>query len=293
MNKKLLEITFLLLLLFILHLTFNIEICSSQIGWFSQPLPVSGQVQDLKFFDANTGLIAMEMTTVIMRTTNGGFNWNVVLSNQPAGYFEIIDSNMIYAGGMNAYAYGMLLRSFNRGATWDSIPIPNAVTVEGISFINRDTGWVGGSSNGEPFLWKTTNAGLNWTINSTLTGRGKVFFLKYKVNGEYIGWSQDSPHMYKTTNSGVTWFQLIDIAAASQIYFIDENTGWAATGDNVRKTTNGGISWVQNFLPTGGWRFIERRTFPLENNQCGIKLDYKFNPDRSRKSIFPEIQSKR
>ena len=36
---------------------FLIDNCISQ--WFSQPLPVSGQVQDLKFFDANTGLILM------------------------------------------------------------------------------------------------------------------------------------------------------------------------------------------------------------------------------------------
>jgi hypothetical protein len=57
--------------------------------------------------------------------------------------------------------------------------------------------------------------------------------------------------MYKTTNSGNTWFQILDIASASQIYFMNENTGWAATTDNVRKTTNGGLNWTQYFLPTG------------------------------------------
>ncbi len=233
----------------ILFLLFSVP-SYSQSGWFSQPLPVNGQVNDLKFFNANTGLISMN-PAITLRTTNGGYNWTIILPGQYVGNFEQIDSNTIYANGMNSSAYGMLLRTFNRGITWDSFYVPGADFIGGVSFVNKDTGWVGSSIGGEPFLWKTTNGGINWTVNSTVTGRGKVFFLKYKVNGEYIGWSQDPPNMYKTTNSGNTWFQIMNIAAASQIYFIDENTGWAATGDNVRKSTNGGLNWTQHFLPTG------------------------------------------
>lgn len=239
---------------------------SSYSQWFSQPLPVNGQVQDLKFFDANTGLIAMIQPTAILRTTNGGYNWYTALPNQICFEFNLVDSNVLYAAAGTANGYGMLLRSYNRGSTWDSLPVSNAVTANGISFVNKDTGWVGGTTGGVPFLWRTTNGGVNWTVNSTITGRGKVFFLKYKVNGEYIGWSQDPPNMYKTTDSGNTWFQIMNIAAASQIYFIDENTGWAATGDNVRKTTNGGINWTQHFLPTGyGIWWNQLRSFKFVN----------------------------
>ncbi len=224
----------------------------SQSGWFSQPLPVNGEVQDLKFFDANTGLIAMWQPNLILKTTNGGYNWDIVYSTgRPAFELCMIDSFAVYVNSSTTSEYGMLLRSYDRGATWDSLPIANSWSANGLSFVNRDTGWVSGTAGGEPFLWKTTNGGLTWTVNSSVTGRGKVFFLKYKVNGEYIGWSQDPPNMYKTTNSGNSWFQIMNIAAASQIYFIDEKTGWAATGDNVRKTTNGGLNWTQHFLPTG------------------------------------------
>ncbi len=96
-----------------------------------------------------------------------------------------------------------MLRSYNRGATWDSLSVASAVTVNGISFVNKDTGWVGGPSGAVPFLWKTTNAGLKWTVN-LITQDGKVFFLKNKVNGEYMGWSMNYTSMWKTTNSGVT-----------------------------------------------------------------------------------------
>jgi hypothetical protein len=221
-----------------------------QAGWFSQPLPVTGQVQDLKFFDANTGLIAMTSPALILRTTNGGYNWDITLPNQNVGNFEIIDSNIVYARGSGYSIDVFLFRSSNRGVTWDSLPVSNAWTSSGISFINKDTGWVGGTSGGVPFLWYTTNAGLNWAVNSTVTGRGKVFFLKYKVNNEFIGWSQDNSHLYKTTNSGASWFQLMDIGSATKLYFMDLNTGWAATGDNVKKTTNGGLNWEIHYMPT-------------------------------------------
>ena len=225
----------------------------SQSGWFSQPLPVNGQVQDLKFFDANTGLIAMWQPTVLLRTTNGGYNWNIVLSNQAVGDFEIIDSSTVYARGTGYTSFVFLYRSFNKGLTWDSLPVPGAVTIQGISFINRDTGWVGGSSNGEPYLWKTTNGGINWTVNSTVTGRGKIFFLKYKVNGEYIGWSMDFDSMFKTTNSGVSWIEVQQSFGISEMYYIDENVGYVTSVDLVKKTTNGGINWNSYSLPFGNY----------------------------------------
>ena len=223
----------------------------SQSGWFSQPLPVNGQINDLKFLNANTGLIAMWQPYLILRTTNGGYSWLTALNSQGIYEFDLIDSNIIYARGTSWNGYGMLLRSYNRGATWDSLPIANSWTANGISFVNRDTGWVGGTAGGLPFLWRTTNAGVTWTVQSTNTGFGKVFFLKQKVNGEYIGWSQfEDVATYKTTNSGANWFQIENVGNNSKLFFIDEYTGWAAKGGMVKKSTNGGLNWNTYYLPT-------------------------------------------
>ena len=140
---------------------------SSYSQWFSQPLPVNGQVQDLKFFDANTGLISTINPKYIIRTTNGGYNWDIAYSGgRPAFEFCVIDSVTIYASSTTINQYGLLLRSYNRGATWDSFPVANSWTVNGMSFVNKDTGWVGGTAGGLPFLWRTTNAGVTWTVQS-------------------------------------------------------------------------------------------------------------------------------
>ncbi len=239
------------ILIFFFSLLF-LNNCFAQSGWFYQPLPYNGQIQDLKFFDENTGLIAMWQPAIILRTTNGGFNWNIVISNQGAGEFCLIDSFTVYARGLNSNAYGILFRSFNRGATWDSLPIASSWTCNGISFVNRDTGWVGGTAGGVPYLWRTTNRGVNWVVQSGNTGFGRVFFLRNKLNGEYIGWSQNYEEVWKTTTSGGNWFRVMDVSAnCSQLYFIDENTGFAATGDNMKKTTNGGLNWIAYYMPTG------------------------------------------
>ncbi|MCX6160247.1 MAG: T9SS type A sorting domain-containing protein, partial [Ignavibacteriae bacterium] len=120
----------------------------------------------------------------------------------------------------------------------------------GISFVNRDTGWVGGTAGGVPYLWRTTNRGVNWIVQSGNTGFGRVFFLRNKLNGEYIGWSQNYEEVWKTTTSGINWFRVMDVGYSSQLYFLDEKTGFAATGDNMKKTTNGGLNWNAYYMPT-------------------------------------------
>jgi photosystem II stability/assembly factor-like uncharacterized protein len=282
---------FLIQIIITLVIVFIISCSSvfSQAGWFSQPLPVTGQVQDLKFFDANTGLIAMTSPALIMRTTNGGYNWDITLPNQNVGNFEIIDSNIVYARGSGYSIDVFLFRSSNRGVTWDSLPVSNAWTSSGISFINKDTGWVGGTSGGVPFLWYTTNAGLNWTVNSTVTGRGKVFFLKYKVNGEYIGWSMDNDVLYKTTNSGVTWVQIQSNFNLTYINFINDNTGWVADYNSVKKTTNGGSNWNTYYMPTGNqifWDLISSLKIINKDTLYGDKGARYFGDSRFRGIIW-------
>ncbi|MCX6161952.1 MAG: hypothetical protein NTV87_11570, partial [Ignavibacteriae bacterium] len=252
MKKIFFKLLIIISVFTILNSSFLIN-CYAQSGWFYQPLPVSAQVNDLKFFDANTGLVAMWSPNLIFRTTNGGYNWTTVYSTgRPAFELCLIDSMAVYVTSTTSSEYGMMLRSYNRGATWDSLPVANSWTANGISFVNRDTGWVGGTAGGAPYLWRTTNKGVNWVVQSGNTGFGRVFFLKNKVNGEYIGWAQNYEEVWKTTTSGVNWFRVMDVSAnCSQLYFIDENTGFAATGDNMKKTTNGGLNWNAYYMPTG------------------------------------------
>jgi len=289
MKKTIFKLLFITSVFTILNSSF-LNNCFAQSGWFYQPLPVSGQIRDFRFIDENIGLVAMTGPLYLLRTTNGGYNWQTVLSGQYISQFDIIDNICVYARGGNSNAYGMIYRSYDCGATWDSLPVANSWTCNGISFVNRDTGWVGGSAGGLPYLWRTTNKGVNWTVQSDNTGRGKVFFLKNKVNGEYIGWSQDDEVIWKTTNSGLIWFQISNIGLSSQLYFIDENTGFAATNNSMKKTTNGGLNWETYYMPTA-YNIFENyiSTFKIINKDTiyGVGATrYWTNPLRTRGIVW-------
>ena len=282
----------ILILIISLNSSFLIHNCRSQSGWFYQPLPITGgQIYDLKFFDENTGLIAVWQPNLILRTTNGGFNWYVTYSTgRPAFEICVIDSMAVNVTSTSSNEYGRILRSFDRGATWDSLPVANSWTVNGISFINRDTGWIGGTSGGLPYVWRTINGGLNWTVQFNNSGYGNVHFLKDKVNGEYIGWSLYEPDAtYKTTNSGLNWFQITNVGSVSKLYFVNENTGYASSGDKFKKTTNGGLNWDMYYLPTGNnifTRIISSFKFVNQDTIYGDGGDRYFGDQKWREIIW-------
>jgi photosystem II stability/assembly factor-like uncharacterized protein len=251
------------LMLLIVHFTFNIEHCMCQWVKYTNP-PPGATVNDIVFFDVNTGLMAFNDPT-LYRTTDGGNNWTY-LSNIRIYYFQKIDSSIVYGWGRPNLAYDRIYRSFNKGLTWDSVAITGN-SYAGFSFVNKDTGWISGFDGGRNQIWKTINGGVTLQVipNSLIIGWGKIFFLKYKINNEYYGWCENDFQMYRTTNSGNNWYQVGNAAdALTQLTFINENTGWASNGlTSIYKTTNGGIKWDTINMP---WNHYIRR-FCVVGNQ--------------------------
>jgi len=237
----------------IVHLSLNLDNCRSQ--WLLQPWPAVGTTTGIIFFDSNTGIISFYNSSFVYytyRTTNGGNNWYSVL-NSSLLQIQKVDSVTIFGRGYNPGNYDdKIYKSFDRGSTWDSSVTLNMYSNRYIYFINKDTGFVSGFTGNEDKIWRTTNGGLTFTQNSLNVGWGVINFLKYKINGEYIGWCDNySIDFYKTTNSGISWFQVSSNGhSLSQLEFINENTGFATWGgDSILKSTNGGMNWVAYAMP--------------------------------------------
>jgi len=233
---------FLLFFLF-----FLVSFCHSQ--WLLQPWPVVGGTYSIKFFDNNYGIASLD-NPVVIRTTNGGVNWNIQKYVKMYNLQKINDSVMYGYGGPTLQS-NRIYRTFNRGLTWDSVAI-FGYTLIGISFINKDTGYVSGFDGNDDRIWKTINGGVTLTPLTIGFGWGKIFFLKYKINGEYYGWCTTDVSTYKTTNSGANWFQVGGTGGHGvwQLEFINENTGFATWGgDSILKSTNGGMNWVAYAMP--------------------------------------------
>ncbi|HEY5124715.1 MAG TPA: T9SS type A sorting domain-containing protein [Ignavibacteria bacterium] len=228
--------------------------------------PTYRETSDVKFFDENTGILiyyTYPSSVGMFRTTNGGFNW--ILANNNIHYYDIqkIDSNAMYLVGRSITgAVERIQRTFDRGLTWDTVSLSAPNAYSGLSFINQDTGWISGANElNHNCIWKTTNGGVTLVEVTENTGVGKIFFLKYKVNGEYIGWhysNSGDDKFWKTTNSGNNWFQITRPPAQwlSYFQFIDENIGWftwndGGTGGGIYKTTNGGLNWSNQMVYPG------------------------------------------
>jgi photosystem II stability/assembly factor-like uncharacterized protein len=254
------KFTIFIFTLFIVHCTLMVEDCNSQ--WVYQALPSYHSVTDIKFFDENTGILIYydyPADVGMLRTTNGGNNWTMVNNINNYGDMQKIDSMTMYLLGKHS-GICRIQRTFDRGLTWDTISISSQNTYSGLSFINQDTGWISGANElNHNCIWKTTNGGITLNQMTDTTGVGKIFFLKYKVNGEYTGWhysNSGDDKLWKTTNSGNKWFQITRPPAQYLGYFsfIDENIGWftgSSTGGGIYKTTNGGLNWTLQMLPSG------------------------------------------
>ncbi|KXK44814.1 MAG: Cytochrome c554, partial [Chlorobi bacterium OLB5] len=122
-----------------------------------------------------------------------------------------------------------------------------------ITFTDSFTGWAVGSASVAGNIFKSTDAGLSWTLvfsSSTNSGGGfrAVHFLDNNT-----GWvTGSSGRTFKTTNSGLNWVsQPTGTFTNFDIFFADHLTGWITFyGSSVRKTTNGGASWFFQSLPT-------------------------------------------
>ncbi len=241
-------ITIFLIALFI-NISFIIDNCKSQ--WLYQQIGASGTPYDMKFFDANTGIISYSNLPSFYRTTNGGQNWTFINNYIRANNFEKVNDSTMFAVASSSTVSSMIYRTFNKGLTWDSVANFDLI-FSGISFINKDTGWISGFNGNSDMVWRTTNGGLTIQAQATNIGWRKIFFLKYKIGGEYYGWCSEYGAIYKTTNSGVNWFLAGGVPHydVTQLAMYDENIGWISNGDtNAYKTTNGGLNWVAQQMP--------------------------------------------
>ena len=280
------KVIFSLSLLLIVHCTVIIDNCMCQ--WYPLPqFPTYLEVTDVKFFDENTGVLTYynyPSTYGMMRTTSGGTNW-IQIRDYFSTDCQKIDSSTLY---ILASSSNLFLRTFDKGSTWDSI-ILSGYGYHRMFFVNRDTGWFSGWISGVPYIWKTTNGGVNFTIQAgSNVGAGEIFFLKQKINNEYIGWVNNNSALWKTTNSGNSWFQVAcpgqDLI---QITFVDENTGWVSNG-NMYKTTNGGLNWIQQQLAPGVPNISRSVTqFCVFDNNILIGVNgYKQYPQRGTALVF-------
>ena len=264
-----------IILILSLFLIFFID-CEAQ--WYTQQSGTTNALYDIEFINDKIGFSCGE--GVILKTTNGGMNWINILNDAPikpySGIFPV-DSNLIYAVGF----FRTIVKSTNGGNNWTILENGNTGEGDyyALYFINSITGWIslnyasvrgimkttnGGktfdiSQSGTPkdlffnsslnglgvgglsYIYKTSNAGINWSSYSIIQ-TGDFYRLSFINNN--TGFTASHKAVYKTTNFGNSWDSVGYIPAfVYSISFSDDKVGYAGTAYAILKTTTGGRDW--------------------------------------------------
>jgi photosystem II stability/assembly factor-like uncharacterized protein len=231
---------------------------------------------DIHFFDEENGIIVgyHENTGIgswQCTTADGGKNWdcNYILgSHNHSSELLFLDDSVGFAIAGNSYH--PLLRSTNKGQTWDAISFSgNNSYILGIDFPSNNIGYLAGAHYhpGSPYwgdLYKSTNAGADWELiyqDSTQP------FSKIKFFDEGNGllfttlnlWSASNGGcmIKKTQDGGFTWQQVTATPLLQDVtdVFLSENglvyaigNGDLLTGGVILKSEDYGEHWATSLV---------------------------------------------
>ena len=188
-----------------------------------------------------------------VRTEDGGNHWKtgrlqvtgvIVGRNEHLQAVNIVDANFAVAAGFDGVAY----KTFDRGATWQSIGYPNLpgdLFIRDVKFINHDLGYVTGSHPGSAeIMFRTSDGGATW-LPVNAAGEQSLDFVDAN-HGWVMGPNGTGS---RTTDGGATWQQMLlpnqgFTPTYLKLDFANQNDGWAVGWDGYgAHTTNGGATW--------------------------------------------------
>ncbi|MBZ0200573.1 MAG: hypothetical protein K8H86_11950, partial [Ignavibacteriaceae bacterium] len=244
-------------------------------------LPAGSDLWSVQMINDTLGWVC-GMQSTLLKTTNGGVNWQSVNSGFNSHYWwlEFVDDNIGYI----ACDGGKILKTTNGGNDWtqaqagdaralysldaiDTLHIiaagasgKNAYSSDGgntwiqnsdliysavncVAFVNADTGYAIGEDWG---IRKTTDMGANWFASNVNIGEWHIKLLKERA-GYIVG---SGLKIYRTANGYDNWKRLINNDYFYGIHFITEMKGFTLSG-RLYLTTDGGESWKETNGPAG------------------------------------------
>ena len=202
----------------------------------------------------------------IFKTTNDGTNWINVAYPLPENSL----SDIVISGPTTVWAVGnaLVLKSTNSGTNWVKMTVPNKFW-NAAYFLNDNTGWVCG---GTDTAIKTTNGGLNWTVQeNNLYSSSSNYGIQFinSLQGYMCGFdvTTNKGYILRTINGGANWGEIFSSTSVIHtITMVNSSTGFAAGTGKLFRTTNNGTNWTETSIPGAGALYA--LNFPV-NEQIG------------------------
>lgn len=210
------------------------------------------ELADVHFVNSQTGIVVGNW--IITRTTDGGNTWQKKDSSDSFWSVKFFNETTGIVGGSG------IRRTTDAGNTW-SIALPGESGVFfNLSIINQITAIANGYYTNK--IYKTTNAGLNWFVLTTIPNQYSICHFINSNTGFMM-----NEKMYRTSNAGASWVIVGNDQHYSRqpFYFINDNTGWFTDTQEIKKTTDGGLTWFEQ-TPNSLIRFY---SFSFVNENTG------------------------
>jgi len=190
----------------------------------------------------------------IVRSTDGGATWRVskrvVGHPWTGGFFQISSptSRRCYVAGGGTHLGGLWVTR-DYGSHWVKRRLPD----QGVGILDFPTALTGWYSGGSGVLYKTTNGGRTWRVQTVLAERALHASGASFVDASH-GWiCGESGVIVRTVDGGANWQWLNSgtDALMTNVVFVDRTHGWASgiggdypdTWDVLLRTVNGGLTW--------------------------------------------------
>ena len=189
-----------------------------------------GLYTDLTFINETTGF-AVSNFGAIIKTTDGGFNWEQLSShvNFFLNRIQFTDSQTGYIIGGDTTG-GYLLKTVDAGQTWqlNNLDTPGKDRPTGMFFLNNTTGFI----SGKKLFRKTTDGGRTWSeVMGAVSENINDVSFKNAVEG-YA--TSDNGKYFKTVDGGKTWQSILSNTNdhLGKVYFA-ESRSYAKCRANV------------------------------------------------------------
>lgn len=220
------------------------------------PSPQGNTLYSIDFIDNNTGFTTGEYGT-ILRTTNAGSDWEQLVSgtNRDITAMDFADANTGYIGGRRQY----FSKTTNAGLSWQQLTLPvqgnwdTAYTVMDIQALTPQVIFAAGFFQLESKIWKSTNGGASWEIQSTGSFNyiQKLYFIDQNT-GFAMGGALGG-EIIRTSNGGASWLPVFQESyTVYSMSFISPTVGIAGCeSGRVYRTTDAGLTWNFALSPSG------------------------------------------
>ena len=215
----------------------------------------------------------------IYRSTNGGFGWHTVYSNDdPAAflnYVTLFDDLNGYAMGDPVNSEWTLLRTTDGGDTWEAAASlaqngSEAGWNNAMWWADNQNGWFG-TNNGR--VYRTTDGGSTWDFAATSFTNSLAVSFADPLNGLAGGEATD-----ESVDGGASWSQtaaqIAGTVFGSAAVNLPANRWYLVSGGEVYRSNNQGGNFQTEFAQANTYNAITMKVVRVDDNDwiCGYAV---------------------